>query len=270
MTKEPPINPVVSLDFLKKTIERERGKGWCDQHQCALPDKDFTCLAGTVNVYEECPRCLQEKEAEAKAGTAKLVRAAMREGLTRAGIPPRYLTKRLSDFTATTPAAQEVLHIAEVFCGHHEQEYAPESLLIVGTVGTGKTLLGCAILTEWMYGEEGDWMDTGLYATAAQILRRIKMTWRKDSSETEQQVMSKLAQVSLLVIDEVGVQFNSDTERLLLTELVNDRYNHRRATILISNLTIKEFTQTVGDRIVDRFKEGGKVLICDWQSHRGA
>ncbi len=40
--------------------------------------------------------------------------------------------------------------------------------------------------------------------------------------------------------------------------------------MLISNLTLQEFTQVVGDRIVDRLKENGKVLVFDWKSQRGS
>jgi hypothetical protein len=34
-------------------------------------------------------------------------------------------------------------------------------------------------------------------------------------------------------------------------------------------VTVKEIENLIGDRIVDRFKENGEVLVCDWESYRG-
>ncbi len=31
---------------------------------------------------------------------------------------------------------------------------------------------------------------------------------------------------------------------------------------------IKEIEELIGDRIVDRFKEDGEVLVCDWGLYR--
>jgi len=78
---------------------------------------------------------------------------------------------------------------------------------------------------------------------------------------SEQQAFNYLARPGLLVLDEVGVQHGSETERMLLTEIVNDRYADEKPTILISNLTMLEFTQVVGERVADRFKEGGRVVV---------
>ncbi len=247
-------------------------------HHTPLPDKTITAFDATYNVYGDCPQCLTERQQRAQTQLAYDRTQALRDRFTRMGIPPRYHGQRVQHFQAHTPAQHSVLEIARRFCAldvarltDDEATNLPnyDSLLLLGNVGTGKTLLGCGILTDWTHDEDGAFMDSGLYTTAAQLMRRIKMTWRKDADETEQDVLTKLGKPSLLVIDEVGVQFNSDTERCLLTELINDRYNAQQRTILISNLTLKEFTGVVGERIVDRFREGGKVLVFDWQSERG-
>ena len=42
-----------------------------------------------------------------------------------------------------------------------------------------------------------------------------------------------------------------------------------RPTILISNLTEEELGKYIGDRIIDRMKEGqGAVIKFDWESYR--
>jgi DNA replication protein DnaC len=44
-----------------------------------------------------------------------------------------------------------------------------------------------------------------------------------------------------------------------------------KPTILISNLAIGPLAEFAGDRVIDRMKEnGGKLVVFDWKSHRGA
>ena len=255
----------ISLDFLKKTIEKTPGEGRCEQHNTVLNDVPYTYNGMTVNTYGPCPDCDAERKAAIEEQAKQERMKQMKERFVRMGIPPRYTGNRLAQFRAPHKAQQDVLSVAKHFCSTDELD----SLLLLGNVGTGKTLLGCAILTECTHDADGLWASSGLYTTASQLMRRIKMSWKKDATENEQEVFAKLTKPYLLVIDEIGVQFNSDTERCLLTEVINDRYNARQRTMLISNLTLQEFTQVVGDRIVDRLKENGKVLVFDWASRRG-
>ena len=80
-----------------------------------------------------------------------------------------------------------------------------------------------------------------------------------------------LCSPDLLILDEVGVQFGSDAEKLILFEIINTRYQDMKPTILISNLTLVELGKYIGERVVDRMREGGgAILSFDWDSYRGA
>jgi DNA replication protein DnaC len=41
-----------------------------------------------------------------------------------------------------------------------------------------------------------------------------------------------------------------------------------KSTILISNLAIPQLTETLGERVIDRFRDEGMVLVFDWESYR--
>ncbi len=105
-----------------------------------------------------------------------------------------------------------------------------------------------------------------LYTEAIKIVRNIKDTWRQKTSE--QTAIDKYVKPKVLVIDEIGVQYESNTETLFLTEIINDRYNQKKQTILSGNATVLEMQKILGDRVIDRFKESGGVLVCDWESYR--
>ena len=87
---------------------------------------------------------------------------------------------------------------------------------------------------------------------------------------TEQDAIDALVMPDLLILDEVGVQFGTVTESLIMFEILNGRYEKVRPTIVMSNLTEDEITEYLGSRVVDRLKEGGGVLVAfDWDSYRG-
>jgi DNA replication protein DnaC len=74
----------------------------------------------------------------------------------------------------------------------------------------------------------------------------------------------------LLIIDEIGVQFGSPFETNLMFDILNERYEKLRPTLLLSNLTAPEIKAFLGERIYDRLREdGGQFVPFDWQSHRG-
>ena len=161
-----------------------------------------------------------------------------------------------------------------------------QDLIICGNPGTGKThfvwqYLINAITKEKSYKtsvtvtSESDKIDYiayyGIkcrYVEALKIIRNIKDNWiTKD--RIEQEIMDSFVHPAILVIDELGVQFGSQTEKQYLTEIINDRYNQQKTTILVANLSVIELTNLLGDRIIDRFRENGKVLVFDWPSYRG-
>jgi DNA replication protein DnaC len=73
----------------------------------------------------------------------------------------------------------------------------------------------------------------------------------------------------LLILDEVGVQFGSETEKQILFSLLNGRYKAMLPTLLISNLTRDELAVCIGTRNLDRLQEGaGTFISFDWDSYR--
>jgi DNA replication protein DnaC len=81
-------------------------------------------------------------------------------------------------------------------------------------------------------------------------------------------IQAQFARVDLLVLDEVGVQYGSKAELVMLTELVDERYAAKRPTIVVSNLGGAALIDMVGERAADRLAELGVDLLFDWPSFR--
>ena len=111
---------------------------------------------------------------------------------------------------------------------------------------------------------------SAIFTTVMKAIRRVKETWNKNSEESETQAIDAFIWPDLLVLDEIGVQFGSETEKQLLFDILNERYEKRKPTILISNLPLKEVVAFIGERVFDRMKEdSGQSLVFNWSSHRG-
>ena len=136
--------------------------------------------------------------------------------------------------------------------------------MLLGGVGSGKTHLASALVKSLI-----EQKHTAMMITMLRLLRSIKECYAKDSKFKESSVIRQIETVELLVIDEVGMQFNSEAENVIIFDIMNARYEAVKPTVLISNLNFMEIEKVLGSRLIDRFYEGeSKILIFDWESWR--
>ena len=82
-------------------------------------------------------------------------------------------------------------------------------------------------------------------------------------------MLSAFTECDLLIIDEVGVQRGTDYEKDIMFDVINDRYENLRPTIILSNLSVEETKAHLGERVFDRLREnGGKAFLLNWNSYR--
>ena len=140
-----------------------------------------------------------------------------------------------------------------------------EIALFLGKPGTGKNHLALAIARHAITEHQ----SSAVFTTALKIAREYKSTWSKGSAKTEDDVIRYFTRPDLLIIDEVGVQFGSDAEKLIMFEIINTRYERMKPTILISNQTREELAAFIGERVLDRMSDGGGcTLSFTWDSYR--
>lgn len=242
------------MESCKPSVQGQEDR--CERHgvllvalTIPLHNKEIVCRAS-------CQKC-EEEAAQAQQ------HAEYRKRQERAHVPHRYLEVGLKNFAVSMHQQVEVLEAVKRFIDSPNSRGT--GLLMLGNVGTGKTMLACAIINTLLKGNP---QETAWYLTTLQAVRSIRASWRKGADITERAAVAALVRPHVLVLDEMGASFGSDAERVLLTEVVNERYNTCRPTIMIGNLTIEEFKKVAGGRIADRFREG-KLLIFDWPSFRG-
>lgn len=138
-------------------------------------------------------------------------------------------------------------------------------IALLGKRGTGKTQAGTLAIWENCHRQK-----SARYINAITFYMQVRGTYREKSETTEAQVIASNTSPSLLVIDEVHERGDTPWVDRMLTYLVDQRHQEMKDTILIANQTPAEFSASVGSSVVDRAREGGGVLVFDWDSFRGA
>jgi DNA replication protein DnaC len=211
-------------------------------------------------IWKPCPSCTSEQEEEERV---QQERARVQAMQVRAGIPVRYVGSGFDSFRAETPAQEKVLRAARAYAeGFAQHLRTGRSLMLLGKVGTGKTHLMCAVLQALMP------VHCGLYLTVSELIGTIRETWRRDSERSQAKALNELANVPLLVIDELGAQYGTDGEQNTLFTIVDRRYNDRKPMLVASNLNRPNLKAIIGDRSYDRLDEVASVEILDWESYR--
>lgn len=107
-----------------------------------------------------------------------------------------------------------------------------------------------------------------LYTTATELLMEIKATYRKDSKESEADVLQRHRRAKLLIVDEYSRRAETDWEDRLLFDLINKRYNDISDTFIVANCEPAKIAEALGPSIASRLNEVGGVIHCNWQSYR--
>ena len=218
------------------------------------------------HIVQECPKCLAERQRGESGAVIPMQSRAVELNRYACGFPKRFAACRFDNYRADNDGQQYALNTAKGYAEHfrHDAHTTGACLSFMGTVGTGKTHLACAI--------GNTVLDGGfkvLYVTARQAVNAIKETWRRDSPTTESQALAKFLAPDLLIFDEVGVQFNTEAEKVLMFDIIDGRYGRMLPSVVISNLTLDGLKEYMGARSVDRLRENGGALVdFKWESFR--
>lgn len=229
---------------------------------------DFVSRNVFRSVWSGCPQCAADKQAaeqrEAEEKAAVERHKAWQKRLGESGIPDRFHTRTLESYHALNAGQKRALEFAASYAAKFSGE-SGRSAIFCGKPGTGKTHLAAGIGLKVMASN-----GLVLFTTVQRMVRRVKDAWRKDATESESDVIRLLVEPDLLILDEIGVQFGTEFEKNLMFDILNERYEKRRPTLLLSNLMPADVKVFLGERVYDRLREDGGVCVpFDWESHRG-
>lgn len=171
--------------------------------------------------------------------------------------PERFFKESLDTYKTDDDEKRNALAKARLFvqavkCGGFQ------TLIFLGNVGTGKTHLACGVIREC----------GGLYRLASSIVEELRRAKSFNADKTEAKILDAYGKTGLLIIDEIGRGAVAAEEQYMLYQIINERYNRRKPTVLISNQTKKEFLQYIGIAAADRLTESAQVVELTGKSYR--
>ena len=218
--------------------------------------------------WSGCPVCRDRAREKQEAEQREKQRLEYIErDIVTSGIPARFRECTIDGYRVENEGQRAARDFAlELSSALAEKAERGRSAIFCGKPGNGKTHLACAIGRATIQAGR----SVG-FTTTIRLMRRIKDTWRQGSEETESAAIEAFTWPSLLILDEVGIQFGSETEKLLLFDVLNERYEQRKSVVLVSNLSIDGVKDYLGERVFDRLREDDGVYIpFTWDSYRGS
>jgi hypothetical protein len=159
-------------------------------------------------------------------------------------IPPLYRGARLDNWQA--PPDECPLEVAKLYA----ETWPPAKpfLAFLSEVkGNGKTRLACSILFEVWFRHHVQ----GQFWPVVDILNKYKASYSQHSAVTTEQLDYSLRHVPVLVIDDLGAQKDTAWADEQLYNLINDRYNELRPTIITANVLGDQLDERIRSRMND-------------------
>lgn len=216
------------------------------------------------------------------------LRARNQTLLAAARIPKRYELQELSNFEfdglyrSLAPAWTAACNFVE------EYPLNKSGLLLIGTIGVGKTHLAVGIVKELIRSKG----IACLFYDYRELLKLIQNSYNDSVKTTELDVLRPVFETEVLVLDELGAVRPTEWVWDTVSLILNTRYNDNRTTIITTNYrnlgererlgnvrsTSPEAAkyasekETLGDRIGERMRsrlhEMCRIVTMEGQDYR--
>ena len=193
------------------------------------------------------------------------LRARAQSLLAAARIPRRYEHCELSNYDTDFPGAHPSLAEGHFLTSNFAKKCDPrgdKGLLIIGTIGTGKTHLAVGVIKELVLNRG----ISCLFYDYRELLKEIQNSYNSTVQTTELDVLRPVFDTDVLVLDELGAVKPTEWVWDTVSLVLNTRYNDNRTTIITTNFEDQPPAgamsmaksaargETLGDRIGERMR----------------
>jgi DNA replication protein DnaC len=167
-------------------------------------------------------------------------------------VPERFKAAKLSDFSKIDRILEWI-------------QKPKDFLMIIGPCGTGKTHLACAMTMDLR--TKG--MFTKLVFSSTLFLQLRNSFNNGGQSGSEMEIIESMIKPDILIVDDLGVQKQSDYVTESWYTIIDTRYRNNRPMACTSNLNLKEIASVMSERIASRLMSGTVVSLIGGDKRRG-
>ncbi|MEO7540003.1 MAG: ATP-binding protein [Pyrinomonadaceae bacterium] len=221
---------------------------------------------------DECPKCFGTGMEIVKGKGARI--CACRKLHSQHGqfdsvrLPKRYDGFHFGNYKPQNQSQTVALRSAMTFA--MEYPAVDRGLLLMGSVGVGKTHLAVSILKGLT--ERG---FSCLFYEFGTLLKEIQDSYNPNTQASELGVLLPVLNSDVLVLDEFGASKPTDWVRDTMAHVINTRYNERKFTVFTTNYLDERpndreetLEDRIGVRVRSRLFEMCATVTMDGKDHR--
>lgn len=118
-----------------------------------------------------------------------------------------------------------------------------DSLLMLGNTGLGKTFL-CSCIAKRV-------VENGKTVVFRSILKVFEDALAEHYGKKDGDTLKELQNADLVILDDLGSEFSSQSDPILY-QILNDRINLEKPTIITTNMSIQQLNKRYNERIISR------------------
>lgn len=217
---------------------------------------------GGRTVCKSC--CLESLKLGNEKHQEQVDRSIREKHFASAMLPARHADCGFKNYSITNDgqriAKAECFNFAKTIISNQSK-----NLIMTGRTGTGKTHLACAVARNVMNSQK-----YARYITSEDMANNIANAWKR-ADDSEASAIYRYSEYDLLIIDEYGLHDQHESRLQLVHKVLYSRYDEKKSTMIISNLTLAELKENLGDRLWSRVQHDGLIQVeCNWADGRVA
>ncbi len=168
------------------------------------------------------------------------------------------------------PGRYKRVNLENTELGEKEKEIFREvvnngkSLLLIGGVGTGKTHFAALVYNYSKYKRKV-WIEMNDYILELYKRENLRTT---DAAEYLQSWWDMAMYCDFLVIDDLGVEENTEKAKSIVSRILLTRYNYQKQAIITTNLNGEQLKYRYSERLISRIYEDYMVVVMNGKDRR--